>query len=84
LLDSHYRASTPPTSVYDSMHAPRASTVGSSGWNQLKQQGPAAVPRNRFAAQQDWRTHSRVASPTPSVVSVALTRDREGWFESAN
>lgn len=81
LLDSHYRASTPPTSVYDSMHAPRASTVGSSGWEQLKQQGSVSVPRSRFAAQQDWRMHSRVASPTPSVVSAVPTLSHDGWFE---
>jgi hypothetical protein len=62
------RTNTPPTSVYDSMHAP--SVVS-------RRQGSA--PRGRLLKQQDWP--ARVASPTPSVVSIAPTRGKDGWFE---
>ncbi|KAI9451537.1 hypothetical protein F5148DRAFT_1290056 [Russula earlei] len=54
------------TSVWDSMHAPMV--VG-------KRQG--SLPRGRFV-KRDWP--SRVASPTPSVVSVAPTLGEDGWW----
>jgi hypothetical protein len=69
------RTNTPPTSVWDSIHAPGVSAAP-SGWKQ-----PAPVPRKRFPIQQDWGRQSRVASPTPSVVSVAPTLGRDGWYE---
>ena len=79
--DMRSRTNTPPSSVWDSMHAPGVSvSPGSGGWNQ-KQQGPAPVPRKRFAVQQDWGRPSRVASPTPSVVSVVPTLSENGWYE---
>ncbi|KAH9991071.1 hypothetical protein BJV77DRAFT_1009835 [Russula vinacea] len=79
--DMRSRTNTPPTSVWDSMHAPGVSvSPGPGGWNQ-KQQGPAPVPRKRFAVQQDWGRPSRVASPTPSVVSVVPTLSENGWYE---
>jgi hypothetical protein len=63
------RTNTPPTSVWDSMHAP--SVVS-------RRQGSA--PRGRLLKQQqEWP--ARVASPTPSVVSTAPTRGKDGWFE---
>ncbi len=62
------RTNTPPTSVWDSMHAP--SVVS-------RRQGSA--PRGRLLKQQDWP--ARVASPTPSVVSIAPTLREGGWYE---
>lgn len=80
VVDSRHGTNTPPTSVWDSMHAP---SVSVNDWKQPQQQGgPAAFPRGRFAVQQqDWRRQSRVASPTPSVDSVALTLRNDGWYE---
>jgi hypothetical protein len=79
--DIRSRTNTPPTSVWDSIHAPGVSvSAGPGSWNQ-KQQGPAPVPRKRYVVQQDWGRPSRVASPTPSVVSVVPTVNKEGWYE---
>lgn len=73
------RADTPPqTSVYDSIHAPlnRKAAV-------------AATPPSRRSvfgsSKYDWSasasvTARRVASPTPSVVSVAPTLGDDGWY----
>jgi predicted nucleic acid-binding Zn-ribbon protein len=63
------RTNTPPASVWDSIHAPSAVSVS-------RKQVP--VPRSRYV-KQDWP--SRVASPTPSVVSVAPTLGKDGWYE---
>ncbi|KAH9992519.1 hypothetical protein BJV74DRAFT_962454 [Russula compacta] len=63
------RTITPPTSVWDSMHAPSVSS-----WRQ------GSIPRGRIL-RQDWPSRSRVASPTPSMVSDAPTRREDGWFE---
>jgi len=81
VVDTHHRTNTPPTSVWDSIHAP---SVSVNDWRQRQQQGsPAALPRGRFAVQQqqDWRRQSRVASPAPSFDSVALTLRGDGWYE---
>jgi hypothetical protein len=80
VIDSRHGTNTPPTSVWDSMHAP---SVSVNDWKQHQQPGgPAAFPRGRFAVQQqDWRRQSRVASPAPSVDSVALTLRNDGWYE---
>ena len=72
------RADTPPqTSVYDSIHAP------------LNKKAVAAPRRSVFASstsKYDWSavasvSATRVASPTPSVVSVAPTLGENGWWE---
>ena len=78
VVNTRHHANTPPTSVWDSMHAPG---VGVNDWKQVQQQD---VSRGRFGVQQqqDWRRHpSRVASPAPSVVSVAPTLGSDGWYE---
>ena len=70
------RADTPPqTSVYDSIHAPSS------------RKGAATPRRSVFAlaaGKYDWSAVTaarRVASPTPSVVSVAPTLGDDGWYE---
>ncbi|KAH8999723.1 hypothetical protein EDB92DRAFT_2080754 [Lactarius akahatsu] len=74
------RADTPPqTSVYDSIHAP------------LNRKAVAATPRRSVfaaaASRYDWSPAAaanaarRVASPAPSVVSVAPTLGDDGWYE---
>jgi len=79
VIDSRHSTNTPPTSVWDSIHAP-----GVNDWTQLQQKGgSAALLRGRFAVQhkQDWLRQSRVASPAPSVDSVALTVREDGWYD---
>ncbi|KAI9436935.1 hypothetical protein H4582DRAFT_366964 [Lactarius indigo] len=78
------RADTPPqTSVYDSIHAPlNRKAVATAA---------AATPRRSVfaaaASRYDWSpavasaAARRVASPTPSVVSVAPTLGDDGWYE---
>ncbi|KAH9053318.1 hypothetical protein EDB87DRAFT_1652018 [Lactarius vividus] len=75
------RADTPPqTSVYDSIHAPL---------NRKAVAAAAVTPRRSvFAASRyDWSPAAaanaarRVASPTPSAVSVAPTLGDDGWYE---
>ncbi|KAH8981991.1 hypothetical protein EDB86DRAFT_3106937 [Lactarius hatsudake] len=75
------RADTPPqTSVYDSIHAPL----------NRKAVAVATPRRSVFAAaasRYDWSPAAaasaarRVASPTPSVVSVAPTLGDDGWYQ---
>ncbi|KAF8257860.1 hypothetical protein EI94DRAFT_1692001 [Lactarius quietus] len=76
------RADTPPqTSVYDSIHAPmnRKATTGTA----TPRRSAFALPASRYEAS--WTSASlsasRVASPTPSVVSVAPTLGDDGWYE---
>jgi len=70
VVDSRHRTDTPPTSVWDSIHAP---SVSVNDWRQRQQ------PKGRFAVQQqpDWLRQSRVPSPAPSV-----TRGDDGWWNN--
>jgi hypothetical protein len=64
------RTNTPPqTTVWDSMHAPTATHRYSR---------PQVL--RRAIAEKQART-PRGPSPTPSVVSVTLTRDEAGWYD---
>jgi hypothetical protein len=66
-----HRTNTPPqTSVWDSMHAPTASRSRHS---------KPQVLRRAVVERQSWTP--RVPSPTPSVVSITLTKDNDGWYE---
>jgi hypothetical protein len=68
-LNGH-RTNTPPqTSVWDSMHAPTATHRYSR---------PQVL--RRAVVEKQART-PRGPSPTPSVVSVTLTRDEAGWYD---
>jgi hypothetical protein len=65
-----HRTNTPPqTTVWDSMHAPTATRRYSR---------PQVL--RRAVVEKQART-PRGPSPTPSVVSVTLAKDEEGWYD---
>ncbi|KAL4069243.1 hypothetical protein J3A83DRAFT_4096297 [Scleroderma citrinum] len=67
------RSDTPPTSVWDSMHAPK---------QRYPSVGRAYVPSPYSHSARSTRSYytQSIASPTPSTVSLTPTVDAEGWY----
>lgn len=67
----------PPTSVYDSIHAPKAKTNGYGGLGAAQ---PSRYPGHLSRVARAPFNRAQAPSPTPSTVSLAPTVDNDGWW----